>query len=123
MALLVDVHEELRIRRIFGSGYAGLGYATGVFSSRGIVKKLKEDLAFRMLAAGNFPKHRTTCEFRRWHLEDFQNLFVEVIRLAWAMGLANFGKLSVDGTNVWANASKRKAMSYERMQWRVVWRR
>ena len=41
------------------------GYATGVFSSRKIVKKLEEDVAFRMLAAGNFPKHRTICEFRR----------------------------------------------------------
>ncbi len=41
------------------------GYATGVFSSRGIARKLEEDVAFRMLGAGNFPKHRTICEFRR----------------------------------------------------------
>ena len=92
------------------------GYSTGMFSSRGIAKKVEEDLAFRMLAAGNFPAHRTICEFRRRHLEDFRKLFVEVIRLAQAMGLANFGKLSVDGTKVRANASKRKAMTYARMQ-------
>ena len=30
-------------------------YATGVFSSRGIARKLEEDVAFRVLAAGNFP--------------------------------------------------------------------
>ena len=89
------------------------GYATGVFSSRGIAKKLEEDLAFRMLAAGNFPKHRTICEFRRRHLEDFRKLFVEVIRLARELGLVSFGKLSIDGTKVRANASKRKAMSYD----------
>ena len=91
-------------------------YATGVFSSRGIAKKLEEDVAFRVLAAGNFPQHRTVCEFRRRHLGDFKKLFVEVVRLAQELGLASFGKLSIDGTKVRANASKRKAMSYGRMQ-------
>ena len=90
-------------------------YATGVFSSRRIARKLEDDVAFRMLAAGNLPQHRTICEFRRRHLEDFRRLFVEVVRVAREMGLARFGKLSIDGTKVRANASKRKAMSYERM--------
>ena len=91
------------------------GYATGVFSSRKLARKLEEDVAFRVLGAGNFPSHRTLCEFRRRHLEDFKALFVEVVRLAGEMGLAQFGKLSIDGTKVRANASKRKAMSYGRM--------
>ena len=91
-------------------------YATGVFSSRRIARKLEEDVAFRVLAAGNFPQHRTICEFRRRHLDDFKQLFVEVVGLARELGLARFGKLSVDGTKVRANASKRKAMSYGRMQ-------
>ena len=88
-------------------------YATGVFSSRGIARK--EDVAFRVLGAGNFPQHRTLCEFRRRHLSDFKELFVAVVRLARELGLARFGKLSIDGTKVRANASKRKAMSYGRM--------
>ena len=91
------------------------GYATGVFSSRGIARKLEEDVAFRMLAAGNFPRHRTISEFRRRHLKDFKSLFVEVVRLARELGLVRFGKLSLDGPKVRANASKRKAMSYGRM--------
>ena len=91
-------------------------YATGVFSSRRVARKLEEDVAFRVLAAGNFPQHRTLCEFRRRHLADFQALFVEVVRLAQELSLARFGKLSVDGTKVRANASKHKAMSYDRMQ-------
>ena len=90
-------------------------YATGVFSSRRVARKLEEDVAFRVLAAGNFPQHRTLCEFRRRHLADFQALFVEVVRLAQELGLARFGKLSVDGTKVRANASKHKAMSYDRI--------
>ena len=58
------------------------GYATGVFSSRKIARKLEEDVAFRVLAADNFPSHRTICEFRRRHLGDFRKLFVEVVGLA-----------------------------------------
>ena len=92
------------------------GYATGVVSSRGLARKLQEDVAFRVLAAGNFPSHRTLCEFRRRHLGDFKRMFVQVVRLAAETGVANFGKLSIDGTKVRANASKRKAMSYSRMR-------
>ena len=41
---------------------------------------------------------------------------MEVVRLARETGLLSFGKLSIDGTKVRANASKRKAMSYGRMR-------
>ena len=44
------------------------GYATGVFSSRALARKLEEDVAFRVLGAGSFPSHRTLCEFRRRYL-------------------------------------------------------
>ena len=91
-------------------------YATGVYSSRAVARKLEEDVAFRVLGAGNFPQHRTICEFRRRHLEEFERLFVEVVRVAREMGVVRFGTLSVDGTKVRANASKRKAMSYGRMR-------
>ena len=91
------------------------GYATGVFPSRGIAGRPEEDVVFRVLGAGNLPSHRTLCEFRRRHLEDFGGLFVEVVRVARRMGLARFGKLSVDGTKVRANASKRKATGCSRM--------
>ena len=89
-------------------------YATGTFSSRKMAKRLEENVALRMLAGGNFPKHRTLCEFRRRHLADFRAVFAEVVMLARTLGLAGLGRVSVDGT-VRANASKRKAMSYGRM--------
>ena len=91
------------------------GYATRVFPSRGIAGRPEEDAAFRVLGAGNLPGHRTLCGFRRRHLEDFRGLFVEVVRVARRMGSARFGKLSVDGTKVRANASKRRATGYGRM--------
>lgn len=92
------------------------GYATGVFSSRKLAKKLQEDVAFRVLGAGNFPAHRTICEFRQRHLEEFQELFVELVRVARETGMIRLGTVAVDGAKVKANASKRKAMSYKRMK-------
>lgn len=91
-------------------------YATGVFSSRKIARKLHEDVAFRVLAADNFPAHRTIRDFRALHLLEFTDLFVQVVRLAREMGLVKLGTIAVDGTKIKANASRHKAMSYGRMQ-------
>jgi transposase len=91
-------------------------YATGIFSSRKMAQKLKEDVAFRVLGANNFPAHRTLREFRQLHLSELSELFVKVVKLAGEAGLVKLGRLGVDGTKVRANASKRKAMSYGRMQ-------
>ena len=92
------------------------GYATGVFSSRKIERRLHEDLAFRMLGAGNFPKHRTIRDFRALHLKELAGLFVQVVKLAQEMGLVKLGTVAIDGTKIKANASRHKAMSYERMR-------
>jgi|KBSMisStandDraft_5_1062788.scaffolds.fasta_scaffold12788_5 transposase len=91
-------------------------YASGVFSSRRIARKLLEDVAFRVLGANNFPAHRTIREFRQLHLKEFSALFVQVVELAREAGLIKLGRLGVDGTKVRANASKHKAMSYGRMK-------
>ena len=91
-------------------------YATGTFSSREIARKLHEDVAYRVLAAENFPKHRTIAEFRKRHQADFHALFAQVVRLARELGLATLGTVAVDGSKVKANASKHKAMSYGRME-------
>jgi len=91
-------------------------YASGVFSSRKIAKKLEEDVAFRVLGAGNFPDHRTVNRFREEHLEEFAGIFQQVVKLAREMKLLRLGTLAIDGTKVRANASKHKAMSYGRMK-------
>ena len=92
------------------------GYATRVFSSRQLARKLYEDVGFRVLGAGNFPSHRTICEFRMRHLPELKELFVAVARLAKEMGLVKLGTVALDGTKVKAQASKHKAMSYGRMK-------
>ena len=92
------------------------GYATGVFSSRKLAKKIEEDVAFRVLSGGCFPSHRTICDFRHDHGEQLQGLFIQVVKLAQCAGLIKLGRIAVDGTRVRANASKHKAMSYGQMR-------
>ena len=43
-------------------------------------------------------------------------LFVQVLKLAEKAGLVKLGHVALDGTKIKANASKHKAMSYERMK-------
>src|SRR5229473_1570060 len=92
------------------------GYCVGVFSSRRLEKRLSEDIAFRVLAAGNEPDFRTISEFRRIHLKALEELFRQVLRLALEVGALKLGRVALDGSKVKANASKHKAMSYGRME-------
>ncbi len=91
-------------------------YCVGIFSSRKIQKRLIEDVAFRVLAAGNQPDFRTISDFRKIHLKALEGLFQQVLRLALESGAIKLGRVALDGTKVKANASKHKAMSYARMK-------
>jgi transposase len=90
-------------------------YAVGVVSSRKISKLCQTDLAFRLISGGAKPDHDTICDFRVRHLTAFRVLFLQTIDLARQMGFVRLGHISVDGSKFEANASKHKAMSYERM--------
>jgi len=91
------------------------GYCIGVFSSRRIERRLVEDIAFRVLAADNQPNFRTISDFRKIHLQTLAGLFEQVLKIALEAGAMKVGRVALDGTKVKANASKHKAMSYDRM--------
>jgi transposase len=90
-------------------------YCVGVFSSRRIERRLTEDIAFRVLAADNQPNFRTISDFRKIHLKTLEGLFGQVLKIALEAGAMKVGRVALDGTKVKANASKHKAMSYDRM--------
>ena len=92
------------------------GYCQGIMSSRKLAKEIDENVAFRILAAGQRPSHRSLSRFRQQHIDAFASIFAQVVQIAGETGIAKMGTLAVDGTKVKANASKHKAMSYERMQ-------
>ena len=86
------------------------GYCVGVSSSRRIAQRLHEDIAFRVLSANNTPDFRTISDFRKGHLCELSELFVQVLSVCRKAGLVKLGHVSVDGTKMRANASKHKAM-------------
>ena len=92
------------------------GYASGIYSSRRIAKACEERADFMMIVAGDVPDFRTISDFRRRHLQALARLFVQVLKLAEKAGLVKLGHVALDGTKIKANASKHKAMSYERMK-------
>ncbi len=91
-------------------------YSTGIFSSRRIERATYEDVAFRVLSAGQHPHFTTVNEFRRQHRDALAGLFEQVLKMCRHAGLLSLGRVALDGTKVQANASKHKAMSYARMQ-------
>jgi len=91
-------------------------YCRGISSSRKIAQSLEDSVAFRFLAADNFPSHRTICRFRQENLALFEGLFLQVLQIAREVGLVKVGTVAIDGSKVKANASRHKAMSYKRMK-------
>jgi len=126
------VRESLDLSAIAGSYRSGLGqppfdprlmtalllngYASGIYSSRRIARAAVERADFMMIAAGDPPDFRTVSEFRRRHLKALAELFVQVLHVAEKAGLVKLGHVALDGTKIKANASKHKAMSYDRMK-------
>jgi transposase len=92
------------------------GYASGIYASRRIARAAVERADFMMIVAGDPPDFRTISEFRKRHLKALAALFVQVLKLAETAGLVKLGHVALDGTKIKANASKHKAMSYERMK-------
>jgi transposase len=92
------------------------GYCTGVYSSRKLEAKTYDSIAFRYLTADQQPDHDSIAAFRKQHLASLEGLFSEILQLCAAAGMVKLGHVATDGSKVQANASKHKAMSYERMQ-------
>jgi transposase len=96
------------------------GYAVGVTSSRKLERATYRDVAVRMLCADQHPDFRSIGRFRERHLQALGELFVQALRLCRRGGLVGLGVLAVDGTKLRANASRHRAMSYERMSKKTV---
>src|SRR5215475_3155699 len=95
-------------------------YCCGLYSSRRIAKACRERVDFMSIVALDPPDFRTICEFRKRHSQALSGLFVQVLKLCEKAGLVKLGHVALDGTKIRANASKHKAMSYERMEARAT---
>ena len=95
-------------------------YCCGIYSSRRISKACRERVDFMSIVALDAPDFRTLSEFRRRHLRALGGLFKQILQLCEKAGLVKLGHVALDGTKIKANASKHKAMSYERMEKRAA---
>ncbi len=126
------VREQLDLSAILGTygeerGYppyhpvmmtALLMYALtqGIYSSRRIARACQTRVDFMAVTAMQKPDFRTISDFRLRHLKALGGLFGQVLKLCQKAKMVKLGHVALDGTKVKANASKHKAMSYERMK-------
>jgi transposase len=106
-------HPRMMVKLLF---YA---YCVGIPSSRKIEQNTYDAIPFRILSTDRHPDHDTIAEFRKRHLAALSRIFLQVLRLCEKAGLVKLGHVALDGTKIKANASKHKAMSYERMEKRA----
>ncbi len=88
-------------------------YAVGERSSRGIERRCREDVAFRVITTNQAPDHATIAGLRARHEEALAGLFTDVLALCAKAGLVSFGLVALDGTKIAANASLNATKSYE----------
>lgn len=129
---VLDAVEEMDLERFYASYRAdGHGraahdprmmvalllyaYARGERSSRVIERALHEDVAFRVIAAGQAPDHATIARFRQRHEHAIAELFGEVLALCARAGIAQPTVLCVDSTKLHANASRDATRTYEQL--------
>ena len=134
--VLALVVEQLDLREIEGTYGSARGqppfdpammtalllyaYCNGVYSSRRIAKAARERVDFMSIVGLDAPDFRTVSDFRKRHLKALAGLFAQVLKLCDRAGLTKLGHVALDGTKIRANASKHKAMSYERMAKRAA---
>jgi transposase len=95
-------------------------YCVGERSSRGIERRCREDVAFRVVCANQVPDHATIARFRVRHQEALAGLFGQVLGLCAEAGLVRTGVVAVDGSKFRAAASDAAISSYEEIAAEVL---
>jgi transposase len=88
------------------------GYCTGRMSSRKLEQATYDDIAFRVLTCDQHPDHDSIADFRKRHLPELGQLFVQVLQLCQRAGLVKLGHVAVDSTKIKANARKDESRQY-----------
>ncbi len=86
------------------------GYATGILASRKLEEASRDSLALRFVCDNHHPDHSTIGAFRK----RLRTFFAQVLRMAMKMGLTKLSAVTLDGSNIGADASKHKALSWKR---------
>ena len=87
-------------------------YSTGVYSSRGIERHCRQDVAYRVITANRVPDHATVARFVRRHEVALAGLFSEVLELCDRAGLVECGVVALDGTKLRGNATRETSVDF-----------
>jgi len=90
-------------------------YSIGVRSARTMERRCTEDVAFRVICAGQTPDHATIARFLKRHERAIAELFGGVLELCARFGLVNVGVVAVDGTKIAASATHHANRSYQQI--------
>src|SRR6267143_1142394 len=77
---------------------------------------VRDDLAFRYLAAGAAPDFWTLNDFRRRHGRALNDLFTQVVELARSLGMGRLGHVAIDSTRLAANASPNRVETIDALR-------
>jgi len=122
---VIDVAEGLDTTALEGLGRPGKGrpgydprmlavllvyaYLQAERSSRKIEQRCRTDAAFRVATGNRVPDHSTICRFRAAAAQaggPLEDLFAQVLFVLAKAGLGRLDVISVDGSKIWADASK-----------------
>jgi transposase len=95
-------------------------YSTDERSSRGIERRCRQDIAYRVITGNQVPDHATIARFIRRHQESLDELFGAVLRLCARAGLVSSGVVAVDGTKLTASASSDSNVDYDRIAREII---
>jgi len=95
-------------------------YAIGERSARGIERRCREDVAFRVITANQVPDHATVARFRVRHEAALGELFGQILALCADAGLVSVGVVAVDGSKFAASASDDAVRSYEQIAAEII---
>jgi transposase/regulator of replication initiation timing len=90
-------------------------YCTGTTSARAIERLCRESVPCCVITGNQNPDHDTISNYLLLHREQFDSIFQQILLQADKAGLVKLDHAALDGSKLHANASKHKAMSYERM--------
>jgi hypothetical protein len=96
------------------------GYSTKVYSSRGIERHCRQDIADRVITANRVPDHATIARFVRRHQAPLGELFSAVLKLCEKAGLVSSGVVAIDGTKLAANASRDANVDYGQIAREII---
>jgi len=95
-------------------------YATGEFSSRGIERHCRQDIAYRVITANEVPDHATIARFVSRHQDALAGLFTAVLELCGKAGLVRAGIVVFDGTKLSGNAHRDRNLDYGQIAREII---